>query len=236
MRKTDLDFILDQLPTRPKYSVDLGCGRFPRNPLGATKLYGIDIGSTSPFLESADLIYKRCIPGRELPFNSDEVEVVTAYDFIEHIPRFDRNSSGEAINPFIEIMNEIYRILAPGGLFIAVTPCYPSSAAFTDPTHVNFITPETHNYFSGPCHARELSYGYVGNFRAVVTKWIGIDHPVWLRQQSTLIKRKGFLKTIGRKLGLRKKVSRVINFRTRKSKGANGEMYYLWVLQKLEIQ
>lgn len=236
MSKSDLNYFLDQLPSKPKYSVDLGCGRFPRNPLGALQLFGVDIGSEPLFLESTNLIYKKCVPGSELPFASNEVEVVTAYDFIEHIPRFDRNSSGNAINPFIEIMNEIYRILVPGGLFIAVTPCYPSSAAFTDPTHVNFITPETHNYFSGPCHARSLNYGYVGNFRAVDTKWIGTDHPIWLRKESIHTESKGMLKSNRRNFSLKRRVSRIIHFRTRHSKGANGEMYYLWVLQKLDIQ
>ena len=182
------------------------------------------------------MIYKKCIPGRELPFASSDVDVVTAYDFIEHVPRFDRNDSGDVVNPFIQIMNEIYRILTPGGLFIAVTPCYPSSAAFTDPTHVNFITPDTHNYFSGPCHARELSYGYNGNFTTIIATWVGTDHPVWLNEQLTIERDKNFFKKIKKNLNMKKRISRIIHFRTLKSHGANGKMHYLWVLQKPEIQ
>ena len=44
-------------------------------------------------------------------------------------------------------MNEIYRVLKPGGTFYAITPYYPRDEAFVDPTHVNIITNKTHTYF-----------------------------------------------------------------------------------------
>jgi hypothetical protein len=36
---------------------------------------------------------------------------------------------------------------------------------FKDPTHVNFITDETHEYFSGPLYARP--YGFKGKFKVI---------------------------------------------------------------------
>lgn len=68
-------------------------------------------------------------------------------------------------------MNEFYRVLAPGGILLAVTPCYPSPAAFMDPTHVNIITPGTHRYFADDNWARSLSYGFVGEFKTLSAGW-----------------------------------------------------------------
>jgi hypothetical protein len=44
-------------------------------------------------------------------------------------------------------MSEIHRILKKDGLLYAQTPAYPYPTAFSDPTHVNFITPDTAKYF-----------------------------------------------------------------------------------------
>ena len=44
-------------------------------------------------------------------------------------------------------MNEIYRVLKNRGKFYAFTPYYPKAQVFQDPTHVNFITVDTHEYF-----------------------------------------------------------------------------------------
>jgi hypothetical protein len=68
-------------------------------------------------------------------------------------------------------MNEFYRTLKPGGILLAVTPCYPSPAAFIDPTHVNIITPGTHKYFSDDNFAKSLSYGFTGEFRTLSAGW-----------------------------------------------------------------
>ena len=71
-------------------------------------------------------------------------------------------------------MNEIHRILKPGGLFLHVTPAYPSKEVFQDPTHVNFITEDTFpNYFCSPNNwASDLGYGFKGEFDLINQKWI----------------------------------------------------------------
>jgi SAM-dependent methyltransferase len=70
-------------------------------------------------------------------------------------------------------MSEIHRLLKPGGVFYAVTPGYPSPAAFQDPTHVNFITLGTIEYFSGSSvHARTLGYGFDGEFEVLHNSWL----------------------------------------------------------------
>ena len=140
--------------------LDLGCGGCPRNPYGQSELFGIDMGDfiTSSNIRSANLAIEK------IPFDDDYFDSVSAFDFLEHIPRqaidFDKKITRF---PFIELMQEIWRVTKPGGRFYAVTPVYPAPEAFQDPTHVNFITEMTHSYFCGedPHVAR---YGFTGKF------------------------------------------------------------------------
>jgi SAM-dependent methyltransferase len=145
-------------------SLDLGCGFNPRNPLSAEKTIGIDI-LEDPYETSESISYIRKSIGNVLPLDSQSVDVITAYDFLEHIPRISTNSTD--INPFIQTMNEIYRILKPGGFLLALTPCYPHPASFVDPTHVNHITRKTHNYFAGSNAAKNMGYGFTGQFKII---------------------------------------------------------------------
>ena len=70
-------------------------------------------------------------------------------------------------------MDEIWRVLAPGGLLYAVTPAYPHAEAFQDPTHVNIITDHTHDYF---CGAKPLArmYGFGGRFEMRRLEWVAV--------------------------------------------------------------
>jgi len=162
-------------------SVDLGCGKDPKNPFNASKLIGIDC---QPLNEN---IYQCLIGFEPLPIGDSTVDCVTAYDFIEHIPRFA--IQGKPFNPFIETMNEIWRILKPNGQFFARTPAYPSAAAFQDPTHVNIITDQTVSYFAKrPCLDGSFidewglplgkQYGFVGEF-LLIKQWWDTTHLCW---------------------------------------------------------
>ena len=103
-----------------------------------------------------------------IPYESGMFGSVSAFDFIEHVPRVLRSVSDHraTVFPFIELMNEIWRVLAPGGRLYALTPCYPAGEIFQDPTHVNFITDQTHNYFAGDYPWGRM-YGYKGLFRLI---------------------------------------------------------------------
>ena len=70
-------------------------------------------------------------------------------------------------------MNEVWRVLKPGGIFYAVTPAYPMPEAFQDPTHVNIITDQTHHYFCRDW-SYTSNYGFKGRFEIVAAKWV---HP-----------------------------------------------------------
>jgi SAM-dependent methyltransferase len=120
-------------------SVDLGSGPLPKNPFKADKVIGLDIGEFAANVMACNIGFEK------LPFEDSSIDYVSAFDLIEHIPRSGGNAPNT--NPFIYLMNEIHRILKKNGLFYAQTPAYPNPTAFSDPTHVNFITSDTVKYF-----------------------------------------------------------------------------------------
>jgi SAM-dependent methyltransferase len=154
--------------------LDIGCGRKPRNPFNYDELYGIDIiaQSTDNFNYTQSNVVLD-----PLPFNDSTFDSVSAYDFLEHIPRF-AVINNRAQFPFINFMNEVYRVLKSDGIFYAITPCYPRAEAFVDPTHINFISRKTHTYFTTP-NPGALVYGFNGKFDIIKVKRIkfsqGID-------------------------------------------------------------
>lgn len=138
-------------------TLDLGCGISPRNPFQAEKVYGIDIkNNLDKNIYHADLVID------QIPFPNEMFDYVSAYDFIEHIPRIIY--SPHRRQPFIELMNEIYRVLKPGGIFLSKTPVYPFSETFRDPTHVNYITNQTFSYYFCEKKLAEI-YGFNGCYR-----------------------------------------------------------------------
>lgn len=166
-----------QLDLPPRYQgfsdvhVDLGSGVTPRNPFGASRLIATDFESIGLTLKNG-FEFVGCDLTATLPFDSSSISSCSAYDVLEHIPRWERTDSGITF-PFVNLMQEIYRVLEPGGQFLAVTPAYPSPAAFQDPTHINIITRETLAYFAKPnCHARELGYGFEGEFEVMYENWL----------------------------------------------------------------
>ncbi len=153
--------------------LDLGCGSTPRNPYSAPLIYGIDIREIED-MDVSGLTYKQAnLTIEKIPFPDDFFDSVSAFDFLEHIPRQIITSEGNLINPFINLMNEIYRVLKPGGRFYGLTPVYPHPSVFVDPTHVNFITKKTHKYFTGQSPMGRM-YGFKGRFKVLQVKR---DHP-----------------------------------------------------------
>jgi SAM-dependent methyltransferase len=141
-------------------SLDLGCGTNPRNPFNADEMYGIDVrDDLDKNIRKADLVIE------PIPFDTEMFDYVTAYDFLEHIPRLiyapDRRY------PFVELMNEIYRVLKVGGTFHSQTPAYPHGPVFRDPTHVNFITDETFPLYFDNVNRWAAMYGYNGKLKLV---------------------------------------------------------------------
>ena len=63
-----------------------------------------------------------------IPYKDSTVHEVRAYDILEHIP----------IGKTSFVINEIWRVLVPDGLFKSMTPSTDGRGAFQDPTHVSF--------------------------------------------------------------------------------------------------
>jgi SAM-dependent methyltransferase len=141
----------------------LGCGPTPKNPFNADEVYGVDVRELGPNIRVADLAIE------SIPFENDAFDFVSAFDFIEHIPRLVYLPQRR--NSFVELMNEIWRVLKVGGLFFSGTPAYPHAAAFRDPTHVNIITEETFPFYFDNKSRLASMYGFVGAFEIVTQEW-----------------------------------------------------------------
>jgi SAM-dependent methyltransferase len=140
-------------------ALDLGCGTAPRNPFQANTQWGIDIREDLDHrIKSVDLTIN------PIPFEANTFDYITAYDFIEHVPRIIY--APDCRFPFIQLMNEIWRTLKEGGIFFSFTPVYPFKTAFNDPTHVNYITEETFDYFNDGSRLASM-YGFSGAFKVL---------------------------------------------------------------------
>jgi len=156
-------------------TLDLGSGPQPNNPYDAEIVYGIDIRS-----DLGQNIYAADLAIEPIPFSNDFFEFVTAFQFIEHIPRLIYTPQRR--NSFVELMNEIYRVLKTGGIFLSVTPAYPHAPAFQDPTHVNIITENTFiNYFDDKTRWASM-YGFNGKFSVLSQDWQGFNLVTQLRK------------------------------------------------------
>lgn len=150
--------------------LDLGCGPKPRNPYHANEIFGVDINPSQDLPK--DRFVQANLALEAIPFPDNYFDSISAFDFIEHIPRQIHSLDNHTSRlPFIELMNEIWRVLKPNGIFYALTPAYPNSSAFQDPTHVNIITDTTHQYFCGENPLGSM-YGFTGKFTAKRAEWV----------------------------------------------------------------
>lgn len=149
-------------------SLDLGCGTNPNNPFNASEVYGVDIRDDLGLnIKAADLAIEK------IPYLNESFEYVTAFQFIEHIPRVIYAPGRR--NSFVELMNEIHRVLKFQGIFLSVTPAYPHNAAFQDPTHINIITEDTFPYYFDNVNKWARMYGFTGSFQIIKQEWMGAN-------------------------------------------------------------
>ena len=147
-------------------TLDLGCGANPRNPFNADEVVGIDIREDLQVgIKRVDLAIEA------IPFANESFDYISAYDFLGYIPRLLYTPTRR--NAFVELLNEIYRVLKNGGLFLSFTPAYPHLEAFQDPAHINIITELTFSVYFDDVNRSAACYGFKGAFKIRQQEWRG---------------------------------------------------------------
>ncbi|MBD6614826.1 methyltransferase domain-containing protein [Komarekiella sp. 'clone 1'] len=134
-----------------KNKLHLGCGRKILE-----EYVNIDIFPAP----GVDLV---CDINEGIPFEDNSFSEALAVDFIEHI------QPTKAIN----LMNEVYRVLKPGGIFRIHVPEAPGITAYQDPTHTCFWNEESFSYYIHQHYRREkygIYYGIIAKFKLISLK------------------------------------------------------------------
>ena len=103
-------------------------------------------------LEGADI---NCDLNEKWPFKDNSIGCIRAFDILEHLK-----------DP-IHTMNEIYRVLVPGGWLLSLTPSTDGRGAFQDPTHISFWNENSFWYYTKKGYAKYLHEKFKGRFQAV---------------------------------------------------------------------
>ena len=214
-----IDIPIQHASTMQSLHVDLGGGLEPRNPFGASDIICVDL--VSPF-DRSDLKFITFDVSRNFPIETNSVSSFSAYDLIEHIPRWERYDEG-IVFPFINFMNEIFRCLEPGGVFLAVTPAYPAKEVFQDPTHVNYITIDTAKYFE-KLSTNGHGYGINTRFKIIFNDWLKGPGPYLKESLATELASANILRKF---IILLKYAKRTLYVLRRRQKS-----HILWILQK----
>jgi hypothetical protein len=167
----------------PPRSLDLGCGDNVRGPDG-WEHWGIDIDPANhPNTRAADLTFD------PIPFPDAFFQRVSAWDFLEHLPMrawvADFSGRRSTVNVMVNLFNEVWRVLEPGGVFESFTPHLPHfQDVFRDPTHVSYWVEQTWDYFAHPGTMIGLTrrYGLVADFSLIHKEWRGAHLYVELRK------------------------------------------------------
>jgi SAM-dependent methyltransferase len=121
---------------KEKLILDLGCGNKKR-----TGTIGVDFNSRT----DADIIHDLNV--FPYPFDDCSIDMVYIDNTLEHLDNV------------IRVMEEIYRIVKPGGRVKVIVPYFRSLWAFIDPTHTHYFTVDSFSYYD-PNHIICNRYDY----------------------------------------------------------------------------
>lgn len=216
--------------------VDIGCGSNPRNPFSAQKVLGLEIEFVDidldtvwdPRMRASSFEFREFDITEKLPLDDNQANSISAFDVIEHVPRWERRNEKVRF-PFVDLMSEIFRVLKPGGIFLAVTPAFPSENAFMDPTHVNIISIHTADVFGvkDVCQEFKAMYGFQGKFEILHNNWLKGGGPSLVHNLSRnlFLQDSNLLKKIEVLLKYFVRILRMVISRKKPS-------HILWVLRK----
>lgn len=127
----------------------LGCGSTKR--AGAI---GVDVLP----LPGVDVVHN--LNSFPYPFANGEFSLVVAEHVLEHL------------EDVVSVVEEIHRILKPGGRLEIICPHFSSADTFTDITHKHFITSRSFDYFVPGSDLYKYGYSQKAKFR-VIRKELG---------------------------------------------------------------
>jgi len=180
--------------------LDLACGNHKRE-----GYIGIDIAETGEVDHVLDL---EVFPW---PIESESAEEINCSHYIEHIPHTnllgdikqimnevtsfeefkERVLDIKAQDGFIKFINEVYRILKPGGKVHIVAPYWSSVRQVGDPTHVRPIAESTLWYLDKPWMIENKleHYGIECDFDVKMSYYVSND----MTLKSDEVRQKAFL-------------------------------------------
>jgi SAM-dependent methyltransferase len=133
------------------FHVDLGCGTKPKARIGVDRYAapGVAVIADLDCFCGATVYSIAERPGEDapkgsdglsygLPFGTSAIKSIVSHHFFEHV--------GDG---FIPLIDEVYRVLEPGGVLRAITPLFPSTAAVADPDHRRYFMASTWDAFCG---------------------------------------------------------------------------------------
>lgn len=172
------------------FHLDLGCGTVSKARLGIDRHYapgvqlGIDLEKLQPvkcseadppqYQEAARLthdLFRENVDGDglwrlpRLPFPTDSIESIVSHHCLEHIR-----------DGFIPLMDEVHRVLKPGGIFRAITPLFPSRAAIEDPDHKRYFMIETWGAFCGGANGEHFHESFSVPYTSCRFEMVDLDY------------------------------------------------------------
>lgn len=111
--------------------LDLGCGS-KESKYKSNNSKDIVFGLDKYHLSGCDILSDLEKP---LPFKDNSIDIIVANHVLEHIENF------------LELIEEMHRVLKPKGLLKIKVPYFSSPHAFSNPTHKRFFTFTTFEYF-----------------------------------------------------------------------------------------
>jgi glycosyltransferase involved in cell wall biosynthesis len=114
------------------------------------RLLMLDIGRADRVetgFESCDIVANNCT--ESLYYEDGTIGCIRAYDVLQRIPRAQ----------IVPVMNDLYRMLAPGGWILSATPSiddgegHPGRGVFQDPSHQSYWSVNNFWYFTDKAYA-----------------------------------------------------------------------------------
>lgn len=145
-------------------ALDLGCG-----PSKVPGSFGLDCAA----VPGVDLVYDLDVHPFPLPDHS--FDAVYLMNTIEHF------------NSVCKTMDEVYRLLKPGGLLYIVTPHYTDAASWRDPQHKWHLNSYSFAYFDGSTCYSSARFSPVQNYVQLAAMWrpllfellINLQEKIW---------------------------------------------------------